>query len=117
MTSIRIFDLIGKKALVTRDSANVLREFLRTHIHENVVKLDFDGIDAVTPSFVDEVLAVIDETFRTRGHSEFRVQFLNPPTRLSSKFLAIGKGRGLDVQEAEDHSWTLTTTGAAPAPT
>ena len=113
MGSLSIYDLVRKRALITRESAGAIREALAEAGHENEVILDFTGIDAVTPSFVDEVLALIEEVLRAKDRSQLRVTFLHPPTRLSSKFAAIGRGRQLQIDESEDGAWVIT---AARAP-
>jgi len=48
---------LQRKILVTRESASAVREAIESSISaEGEVALDFSGIDAVTPSFVDEIL-------------------------------------------------------------
>jgi len=108
-----VYDLLGKRALVTRESARAIGDALAAAVNDHEVTLDFVGIDAVTPSFVDEVLGVLASAFRARGHTPFRVQFLRPPTRMSSKFAALGKGRGLQITEAGDRSWVITEAAAS----
>ncbi len=75
--------------------------------------LDFAGVDAVTPSFVDEILAIVEDAIARRREVSLRLVFLHPPTRLSSKFAAIGRARALEIAEAPDGEWIITATGAA----
>ena len=39
--------------------------------------------------------------------SRLRVTMMAPPTELSSKFLAVGRGHGLSVSKSEDGSWVI----------
>jgi hypothetical protein len=62
MRSVEVFKHLKRKILVTRESAAVLRPEIDSSIKaDGQVVLDFAGIDAVTPSFVDEILGIIDD--------------------------------------------------------
>ena len=115
MISLSVYGLLRKRALVTRQSARVIGEALATALAEerSEVVLDFSGIDAVTPSFVDEALSLAEETLRAGMQDRLRLVFLNPPTRLSAKFAAVGRARGLDMIESESGAWIIST-GLAP---
>ncbi len=79
------------------------------------VTLDFTGIDAVTPSFVDELLAMIDDARSASSRHEVRVVFAHTPTPLSAKFLAIGKRHGATMSESGSDSWEITNVGIGAA--
>ena len=115
MTTLKIHDLLPKRALVTRGSARPIRQALASTDMSvaNEIVLDFSGIDAMTPSFVDEILAMLDKSFRRAKRDQFRLLLLNPPTRLSSKFSAVARGRGLHISESEGGAWTVTGGSAA----
>ena len=106
--AIKIYDLLHKRVLVTRESAKAIGGALAIANDQGEVVLDFSGVDAVTPSFVDEALAVVEKAVRANGQNQIRVVFLHPPTRLSTKFEAIGRGRGLRIKESEDGGWIIT---------
>jgi hypothetical protein len=110
MSTLRVHDLLPKRALVTRESAEPIRRALVSADLDaaSEIVLDFSGIDAVTPSFVDEVLSALDKSFRRAKHDRFRLLLLNPPTRLSSKFAAVARGRDLDISETEGGAWVVT---------
>ena len=108
MSSLALNDLIKNRVLVTRESARRLApaiEGATDNVHHRLT-LDFSHIDGMTPSFLDELLAVIEEVFARRGAESFRVEMLNPPTALSSKFAAIGRGRELTLVESSG-AWTI----------
>jgi hypothetical protein len=109
MTALRIHDLLPKRVLVTRESARSIVPEIVSAIAsgENAITLDFAGIDGITPSFLDEVLSVIDEVIASRETGSFETIILKPPTRLSSKFAAIGRGHGLTIGERPDGSWLI----------
>lgn len=69
--------------------------------------IDLDGIEGITPSFLDEALSIIDESVIELGAKNLDVTILRPPTPLSSKFKAVGRGHGLLITETEDGGWKL----------
>ena len=71
------------------------------------VTLDFSEIDGLTPSFFDEMLRIIEESIPSETLNQFNVTMKNPPTQLSSKFVAVGKGHGLDITELDNGSWVI----------
>ena len=113
MATFSVHELLHKRALITRASASPIRQILEESSATGDVTLDFAGVEAVTPSFVDEVLAVVENALAQQGRKRLRVIFLNPPTRLSSKFAAIGRARHLEVRETEDGAWLITTAADA----
>ena len=106
---IAVFELLGIRALVTRDSARRLRPAIADSLAKETgeVVLDFSATLGVTPSFVDELLQVIQDALGESGLSELRVTAKNPPTRLSLKFVALAKGRGVQMKETEVGAWTV----------
>src|SRR5262249_34667353 len=109
VTQVKIADYVGKqKLLVTRSSARSLAEaLLRDVAAGHQLELDFEGVDGLTPSFLDELLGAIATTMAPKsGRSE--ILFRHPPTRLSSKFAAVGKARGFEVSERDGDYWALT---------
>ena len=117
MSTFNALQFFGKRVLVTRDSARELQDIFESSLaeHDDEIAIDFQGIEGVTPSFVDELLHVIEETLsRKHSLSGSRVVFLNPPTRLSAKFAAIGRAHGLPIVEATDGRWIFGMPVAAP---
>ena len=110
MTSLKVHDLIRKRALVTRQSAEPIRRALADARESDVnsITLDFSGVDAVTPSFVDELLAIFEMTLSRVGDREITISLVNPPTRLSTKFAAVARARGFDIVESENGTWVVT---------
>lgn len=108
MKSVKVHDLLQRRALITRESAGAIREALLNAVatHDDVA-LDFSEIDAVTPSFIDEILGFIDDASLQNPGRNLRVAFLNAPTRLSSKFAAIGKAHGTRMEEGTSGAWEL----------
>ena len=114
MSAVMIHALTRKRALITRGSAQKIGEALVAASDQSPLLVDFAGIDAVTPSFVDELLAVVESILKERGQAEASAVFLNPPTRLSEKFAAVGRAHSLDVIEGDDGSWTISA-GVTPS--
>ena len=111
MITLKVYDLTRKRALITRASAAKLGDALVKSWDGGQLTVDFAGIDAITPSFVDEILAVVENMLRGEGRIESAVVFLHPPTRLSKKFAAVGRAHRLNVTESEDGAWIVATSG------
>ena len=111
MGSLKMYDLVGKRVLVTRSSARKLAPYLADALvgGGGEVTLDFAGIDGLTPSFLDEILLVLEESVLASGGSRLRVEVLNSPTQLSSKFAAVGRGHGLVAKESESGTWIISS--------
>lgn len=114
MVPIKIYDLAKKRALVTREAAVVISEAMASAPANSTtdLTLDFEGIEAVTPSFVDELLGLAQGVLRARHSAPTRILFLNTPTRLSAKFTAIARARDVAISETEDGVWSITTPAA-----
>jgi hypothetical protein len=83
-------------------------------VNDDDASLDFAGIDALTPSFVDELLLVIYAVLRETDHrSAFRIVFNNVPTRLSEKFSAIARSHEASVEQLDEKTWCFTRQAAA----
>ena len=72
--------------------------------------LDFDGVQGVTPSFLDETFSIIDEFVADSDSELQRITIENPPTHLSLKFAAVGRGHGLTIDDV-DGKWVISKPG------
>lgn len=108
MAVLNVYDLTRKRALITRGSAAKIGAALADAWDGDVLSIDFSGVEAVTPSFVDEVLIAIENVVSTPGRANATIIFLNPPTRLSEKFAAVGRAHRLSAAESDDGNWHLT---------
>lgn len=106
---IGVFELLGTRALVTRESARRLHPAIIGSLAKETeeVVLDFSGTLGITPSFVDELLQVIQDSLKEKRIPELRLTLKNPPTRLSLKFTALAKGRGTQLTESEASTWVI----------
>jgi len=104
---MKIYEMLKRRALVSRGAAQAVVAALRSELQSDsaTIELDFSGIEAVTPSFVDELISQL--TSPGIGSHE-RVVFTAPPSRLSEKFRAIGRGRGVSFEETPTHQWVIT---------
>ncbi len=119
MRTLRVHDILKDKILVSRESARLLEDALKT-IRVNAVtpgeardttpvSVDFEGVEGVAPSFLDELLSVFESVLGAEpGGREQGLIVANPPTRLSLKFEAIARGHGMSVRALPDGSWLLT---------
>ena len=114
MKLLKICDLIRKRALITRQSASAIGDALANSADERGITLDFAGVDAVTPSFIDEILAVLEDALKTKDRDTFQVIFLHSPTRLSTKFAAVGRAHRLEITESEEGTWIIKAGPSSP---
>ena len=63
MKPLGIYDLLGKRVLVTRDSARAIQQQIAGELLDGrgEVVLDFEGVLGLTPSFLDETLHIVEE--------------------------------------------------------
>ena len=111
MESLKIFDLVRKRVLVTRESARSIETFVRAALVEGhgEFELDFSGVDGLTPSFFDETLAILEEGAEESDQPQFSIFMTNTPTELSSKFHAVSRGHNLTMENLEDGTWLIKT--------
>jgi hypothetical protein len=121
---LRVRDVLKERILVSRESAHRLENALRTILARPAPKsasrarsltIDFTEVAGVAPSFLDELLTILESLVRSRiNGQEVELIVANPPTRLSLKFEAIAHGHGMSIQGLPDGSWRLS--GIAPTP-
>jgi hypothetical protein len=114
MVTVPLYELLKKRVLVTRESAQMLRPSLRdaeTSQGQIEIELDFDRVEAVTPSFVDEILGLILESVEASASKQLRLRLTRTPTRLTSKFLAIARARGVAITEESEGTWLVQSPG------
>jgi len=109
MNTIDLFKSSQKRLLVTRESAHMLDEEVRSALREdgNRLSLDFTRVEGVSPSFLDELLQVVRQASGEETWRSLAIRIANPPTRLSSKFEAVGRGHGLVVTQSDGGDWLL----------
>ena len=104
MKGVKVFDILRKPVLTSRQSARRIKPSLSQQTHYPLC-LDFSGTHGVSPSFLDEALRVAEECL---GHSVRRdttVIFAHPPTTLSSSHHAIAKAHGRTLVETDSGDW------------
>jgi len=119
MLTLRVHDVLKDRILVSRESARLLESALSsTMVSAGTageacgtmpVTVDFEGIEGIAPSFLDELLSVFESLIGMATDGVERCLIVaNPPTRLSLKFEAIARGHGMAVRALPDGSWFLT---------
>ncbi|MBI4337626.1 MAG: STAS-like domain-containing protein [Chloroflexi bacterium] len=79
------------------------------------VSIDFIGVEAVTPSFLDALLRILSEEAGSATAKAVRVTITNLSIELSSRFAAMTRFHGFDLQEAGASTWVLAKPPAAEA--
>jgi len=103
------------KILVSRESAHLLQSELSTLLGAMTasgpreVVLDFEGVEGIAPSFLDELISILEAQLRASGdRRNHAIVLAHPPARLSLKFEAVARGHKLSVQTQADGSWRLS---------
>ena len=113
---VKVVDLLKKRVLVTRESARAIEPELRAALREGSgsVELDFTEVEGMTPSFLDETIAILSDTLReSRARESLRIVLKNPPTRISSKFVAVGRSYNLSVAADDQGAWIMMADSTA----
>ena len=107
MKGVKVFDILGKPILTSRQSARRIKPMLsqKRHFDGKSLCLDFSGTHGVSPSFVDEALRVAEECITDSGRNNATVIFAHPPTTLSSSHHAIARAHGRTLVETENGDW------------
>ena len=116
MSKIKVFDLAPKQVLVTRESARALESHLAKALQASPreITLDFSKVEGFAPSFLDEVMCILDENANPEEPLE-KVMLVALSTRLSSKFVAIARSHGRLALEENGGAWTIVASdGTAP---
>ncbi len=114
MAAVRIHDILSSRVLVTRSSARELEQAIRDAVHlgGEQLEIDFLDVDGITPSFLDEVITVLERVLGEIKENQPQIIVVNPPTRLSAKFAAVGRSHSLEIVERGPHRWELIGTRA-----
>jgi STAS-like domain of unknown function (DUF4325) len=117
---LRIRDVLRERILVSRESARLLAAPLRQVIDEETprgpqarreVTVDFEGVEGMAPTFLDEFLGVLESTVGVGS----RILFVAQPARLSLKFEAVARSRGLQVTQENGGRWVFEAKSTRPA--
>lgn len=111
MKALKIHDLLPKRALVTRESADSIRSALAGMKAgpEQDLTIDFSGVEAITPAFIDELLWILKEALKKDIAHQSQIVFVNLPTRLSSKFAVLARAHEMEVRETEIGVWVMSS--------
>ena len=113
---VKVKERLPRRALVIRGSARELGEELALEAAgDSPLVIDFDGIDGVSPAFVDEILTMLDEA---EAPGPERLVFANLPTRLSRVYTVLAGAHSKEIEldaSGERETWILTPAAAPTA--
>lgn len=126
MASLRVHEFVADKILVSRESAHSLESALLAILKNEErtiqastalpVTVDLVQVEGISPSFLDELLRVIESLAESeRDAHRLSLVVANPPTRLSAKFEAVARAHSRAVCVLPDGSWLFRTIDAAGA--
>ena len=119
MPTLRVHDVLKDRVLVSRESARLLKDALGAMLNRGStsgnetgatsVSIDFERVEGVAPSFLDEVISIFESVVGTGGAGQSRSLLVaHPPARLSLKFEALARGHAKTIRVLPDGSWLLT---------
>ena len=113
--AINTYELVQRRVLVTRGSARSIQGPLSSSIRDGGGKaeLDFSGVNGITPSFFDELLSIIDESWSDLPGSELRVIIKAPPTDVSPMLKAVAKVHRLKIEQVDSGAWVISSPAEA----
>ena len=112
MTTIHIANIISTKVLSSRPSARLLEPAVAevATLAPDHRPLTFDLRDklAMAPSFFDELIRIVVEQSEPSEDHVSRIELVNVPSRVSSKFHAVCKSHGLSLEKAAPGHWIIS---------
>ena len=110
--AVPVYEITQSRALVTRAGAIEFAEHLRSESDAAPLTLDLTSIQALAPSFFDELLGRITELSEGRVHT---ITIKNAPRPLAEKDRAVARGRGAQIREVGEAEWEIRLPTPAPA--
>ncbi len=104
MKGVKVFDVLRKPVLTSRQSARRIKPSLSEETHHPLC-LDFSGTHGISPSFIDEALRVAEEYLGHSGRRDTTVIFAHTPATLSSSHHAIARAHGRTLVVTESGDW------------
>ena len=106
--TIAVYEVTHRRALVSRsvavDIASHVASVVGSDEGDSSLTLDFNGVEAVGPSFLDELLGRISELTQNEVRT---ITFKSAPSRLSEKFKAVARGREASIAQVGDSDWVV----------
>ena len=112
MNSVRIYDLLKKRVLVSRGSARSVEGNLRAALDAGTGRatVDFTSVAGIAPSFLDEVFHVVREYASQMGAAETSLVLSHAPPHLESKLRLLAKTHGFALNKGTDDDWVVHAT-------
>ncbi len=109
--SVDVHQIIKMPIGVSRETARLLYQPIEIAAHTNagILDVDFLGMAGLTPSFLDEVLRILEETSKDR---QWKARLTNVPTEFPSKYQAVARSHALTAR-IDGSIWTLEKAGVA----
>lgn len=106
--AIDVRGLLNLRAVVSRPIARTLGEHLASKIGPGAeqIVLDFSGVVAVSPSFLDELFGVFEEVLENLDR-QVQILMINTPDLISLKIALITRGHNLAVTEEGPSTWRI----------
>jgi hypothetical protein len=109
MTRLSIYKLLPRRALTARSSAREISQEVRDALNLGGGELEFGFQDILgfSPSFFDELIAVVGDGTQASGQPASKIIITSPPVPLTPKYDTICRGRGFKISEHSDGQWLI----------
>ena len=101
----------NKRVLSSRQTARAMLPEVRQSISEGngTLTIDMAHMTAITPSFFDELIRVIEDSVESRGHDDLAIHFTNTTDTQAAKFQTVCKSHGLSLAKATPGHWIIAS--------
>ena len=107
MRVVNLYSIFNQKALVTREATSVLKDdvFVATRDGE-LLAFDLSEIQAMTPSFLDQLLLMVEDSLPS-GAEQVKILMVNSPPGFRNRMESIGRYHRLKVVSDGQGDWLV----------
>lgn len=107
MRTVQLYHMFNKRALVTRDAADALQgDVDESCLRGDPLALDLEGIQSITPSFLDQLLLMVESSLPNEDDA-VNIVMLNSPPGLRDRLESIGRVHKLEVVSDDVGDWLV----------
>ena len=107
MNVVNLYSIFNQRALVTRESTNVLKDDVCVAARDGEpLALNLSGIQAMAPSFLDQLLLMMEESLPA-GAPPVKLLMLNSPPGFRDRMESIGRYHHLKVLSDHQGDWLV----------
>ena len=104
-----LYQTANKRVLSSRQTARAMTPMVSQSLSEGngALTIDMARMTAITPSFFDELIRVIEDSAESRGHKSLAIHFTNTTDAQAAKFQTVCRAHGLSLEKAAPGHWII----------